>query len=799
MKFSESWLREWVNPDLTTEQLAHQLTMAGLEVDAIEAVAPEHSGVVVGQILSAQQHPNADKLQVCQVDVGDLSEQSLQIVCGAANARAGLKVACAMVKAKLPGDFKIKKSKLRGEESYGMLCSAKELGLADSAEGIMELQEDAPLGQSIVDYFQLNDCSIELGVTPNRSDCLSIEGVAREVAVITSSTMNVPAANKISAQVDDQISIKLEAAELCPHYVGRVIRGINPRVVTPLWMSEKLRRSGVRSISPIVDITNYVMLELGQPMHAFDLNKLDTGIIVRKANQDEELELLDGQTIKLNNDTLVIADHQKAVALAGIMGGLQSSVDDATIDIFLESAFFTPEKIAGKARSYGLHTDSSHRFERGVSAQLQQRAIERASELILEITGGQAGPIVEQTEQSYMPTHTNIESRVKFNPEKVNKLLGVQLEESQIEDILQKLEIKIEKGAEQWLVTPPDFRFDIEYDVDLIEEVARIYGYDNLPVSPISAAVDMVSCPENQLSENRIKETLVALDYQEVINYSFVDPKIQQLIDPQMQKIALNNPISEDLSEMRSTLWPGLIKSLVYNQNRQQSRIRLFETGSRFIYDENQQLQQQPVISGIATGSIFTEQWGDKERIVDFFDVKSDIEALIALGANEVAYSFVSEKHPALHPGQSARIYKNKQAVGWIGTLHPNLAKQLQIKTQTIVFELELTSISEAKVPKYKLLSKFPAIRRDVAIIVDESTESSAILDTIKQYAGENLIEVLLFDVYTSTGVEAGKKSLAIGIILQDDSCTLLDEEIDQAINTILIKLDEIHNAKLRD
>jgi phenylalanyl-tRNA synthetase beta chain len=799
MKFSENWLREWVNPDLTTEQLAHQLTMAGLEVDAIEAVAPEHSGVVIGQIITAQQHPDADKLQVCEVDVGDLSPQPLQIVCGAANARVGLKVACAMIKAKLPGDFKIKKSKLRGQESYGMLCSAKELGLADSAEGIMELLEDAPLGQSIYDYFQLNDVSIELGVTPNRSDCLSIEGVAREVSVITSCTMNVPQTNVVPVQIEDQITIELEAEELCPHYAGRVIRGINPTLDTPSWMSEKLRRSGIRSISPIVDITNYVMLELGQPMHAFDLNKLDSGIIVREAKQDETLELLDGQTIKLNSDTLVIADAKQAVALAGIMGGLQTSVDDQTTDILLESAFFVPEKIAGKARSYGLHTDSSHRFERGVSAQLQTRAIERASELIIDIVGGQVGPIVEKTVKKYMPTHTNIESRVQFNPSRVKKLLGVQLQENEIESILIKLEMKVEKQAEQWLVTPPDFRFDIEYDVDLIEEIARIYGYDNLPVSPISAAVDMVSCPENILSENRIKETLVALDYQEVINYSFVDPKMQQLIDPHMQKIALNNPISEDLSEMRSTLWSGLIKSLVYNQNRQQSRIRLFETGSRFIYDENNNLLQQPVLSAIATGSVVTEQWASKEQAIDFFDVKSDLEAIIGLGADSESYRFVSEKHPALHPGQSARIYKNQQAIGWLGTLHPNLAKQLQIKTPSIVFEVELDSIAEAVVPNYNLLSKYPAIRRDVAIIVEDSIESSAVINTIKQYAGKNLIEVLLFDVYTGTGVETGKKSLAIGITLQDNDRTLMDEEVDEVISTILIKLEESHNAKLRD
>ncbi|MFK5985920.1 MAG: phenylalanine--tRNA ligase subunit beta [Pseudomonadota bacterium] len=798
MKLSESWLREWVNPSLTTEQLAHQLTMAGLEVDAIEAVAPEHSGVVIGQIITAEQHPNADKLQVCQVDVGELSEQPLQIVCGASNARAGLKVACAMVKAKLPGNFKIKKSKLRGELSYGMLCSASELGLADSSDGIMELPENAPLGQTINDFFQLKDVSIELGITPNRSDCLSIEGVAREVAVITSTSMNVPEMNPVEVTIDAQIPVVIKAAELCPHYIGRVIKGINPTIETPTWMVEKLRRSGIRSISAIVDTTNYVMLELGQPMHAFDLNKLDTGIIIRTAKQDESLELLDGQTIKVNSDTLVIADHSQAVALAGIMGGEITSVTDDSKDIFLESAFFTPDKIAGKARKYGLHTDSSHRFERGVSAQLQMRAIERASELIIAIVGGQAGPIVEQVEADFMPKHSNIESRVEFDPSKVYKLLGVTLEEQEIEDILVKLEMKIEKGNNKWLVSPPDFRFDIKYDVDLIEEIARIYGYDNLPVSPIGTAVDMASSPEDKLPENRIKETLVALDYQEVINYSFVEPKVQQLIDPSMQKIALTNPISEDLSEMRSTLWPGLIKSLVYNQNRQQSRIRLFEAGSRFVYDENNQLQQQPVLSVIATGRVFSEQWAATEQAVDFYDVKSDLEAILALGAQSDNYHFVSEQHSALHPGQSARIYKNNQAVGWLGSLHPNILKQLQIKTPAIVFEIEMDAVLEANIPSFKIMSKFPAIRRDIAIIVDLVIDSNEIINTIKQYSGQNLIEVLLFDVYTGTGVDANKKSLAIGLTLQDNERTLLDEEIDKVISTILIKLEEKYQAKLR-
>ncbi len=795
MKFSESWLREWVNPDLSTQELGHQLTMAGLEVDAIDAVAPEHTGVVVGQIIKAEQHPNADKLQVCQVDVGDLSEQPLQIVCGASNARAGLKVACAMVKAKLPGNFKIKKSKLRGELSYGMLCSASELGLADSSDGIMELAKSAPLGQTLNDYYQLNDVSIELGITPNRSDCLSIEGIAREVSVITSVAMNVPKMGETAVQIDEQLNIKLDAPELCPHYAGRIIKGINSEITTPLWMIEKLRRSGLRSISAIVDITNYVMLELGQPMHAFDLAKLDTSIIVRKANKDEALVLLDGQTISLKDDTLVIADKSQAIALAGIMGGEKTSVSDSTQDIFLESAFFVPEKIAGKARNYGLHTDSSHRFERGVSAQLQMRAIERASELIIDIVGGKAGPITEQTESEFMPKHSSQESRVKFDPNKVYKLLGVSLEVAEIEDILTKLEMKIEKQGKVWMVTPPDFRFDIAYDVDLIEEIARIYGYDNLPVSPIASAVNMASCSEAQISENRIKETLVALDYQEVINYSFVEPKVQNLIDPKMQKIALSNPISEDLSEMRTTLWPGLCKSLVYNQNRQQSRIRLFETGSRFIYDDQGVLQQQPVISAIVTGSSFSEQWAIKEQAVTFYDMKADVESILALGSKGDEYQFVSEVHPALHPGQSARVYKKGIAVGWLGTLHPKVLKKLQIKTQAIVFELDLELIKEAKIPSFKIMSKFPAIRRDIAIIVDSSIDSNDIINTIKHNSDQNLIEVLLFDVYTGEGVDDSKKSLAIGLTLQDTERTLLDEEIDQLISSILTQLEEKYQA----
>jgi len=794
MKFSENWLREWVNPDLSTEELGHQITMAGLEVDAIESVAPEHTGVVIGQILSAEQHPDADKLQVCKVDVGDLSEAPLQIVCGAANARAGLKVACAMVKAKLPGDFKIKKSKLRGVESHGMLCSDKELGLAESSDGIMELSEQAPIGTTLKDYYQLEDNSIELGLTPNRSDCLSIEGVARDTAAITSTSMQVLDVADIEAKIEDEIPIQLSAPQFCPRYVGRIIKDIDVNAETPLWMVEKLRRSGVRSISPTVDITNYVMLELGQPMHAFDLSTINGGINVRLAEQDEKLELLDGQTIQLNDDNLVIADHEKALALAGIMGGEDSSVTDKTRDILLESAFFAPQLMAGKARSHGLHTDSSHRFERGVSADLQVRAIQRATQLMLEIVGGTPGKVLEQVAEEFIPKQRPIE----FKYTSIKKLLGVDVEKSVVTEMLHRLQMQIQDTEIGWLVTAPAYRFDIQIEADLIEEVARIYGYDNLPLSQPHAPVEMAACPEDTISDKNIRNTLVALDYQEVINYSFVDPKSQLLIDPDSEKLRLSNPISEEMSEMRTTMWPGLINALVYNQNRQQSRIRMFEFGTRFVTSP-QGLNQQAMLGAIISGSSFAEQWGHKSQQVDFYDLKSDLEAVLSLGGNLDAYHFVADKHPALHPGQTARVFKEEKAIGWIGTLHPSVAKQLQVKNQTILFEVELEDVLEASIPNFKVLSKFPTIRRDIAIIVDNQVPVADLISTIKQNAGQTLTDVLLFDQYTGAGIDVEKKSLAIGITLQEQSRTLTDQEVDTIINDILQALEQQHGARLRD
>ncbi len=801
MKFSEQWLREWVNPDLNTADLGHQLTMAGLEVDAIEPVAPEFNGVVVGKILSCEKHPDADKLQVCQVDVGSQSDEPLQIVCGAKNARADLLVACAMIKAVLPGNFKIKKSKLRGVVSMGMLCSDKELGLADSAEGIMELPLDAPVGTDIRAYLQLNDVSIELGVTPNRGDCFCLAGVARETGVFTRKNVSPVEIQPQSPGIDDVPVIKIEAQEACPRYAGRIIRNVNIQAETPLWMKEKLRRCGNRSISPLVDITNYVMLELGQPMHAFDLAKINGAVNVRMAVEGEKLVLLDGQEIALKADNLVIADDAQALALAGIMGGDNSAVTDNTRDILLESAFFAPEKIIGKARTHGLHTDSSHRFERGVSPDLQVKALERATALILEITGGDVGPVVEQCHDEYIPRPQPIVLR----KEKITRVLGIEIDDKTVKDVLQRLEMDVVDCADGWQVTAPTFRFDIEFDVDLVEEIGRIYGYDNLPATLPHGSITMAACPDDRIDEAKIKDLMVHLGYQEAICYSFVEPDAQKLITPDNPGIRLSNPISEDLSVMRTSLWTGLIAALVYNQNRQQNRIRLFEVGSRFVPGaQNGDLLQEVMIAGIINGSVFPEQWGDKTRNVDFFDLKADVEALLSLGGDLLSYRFEAEQHPALHPGQSARIYKDNQAVGWMGTLHPEVAKAFDVKSTSILFEVEFGAVSAAKVPNFKILSKFPAIRRDIAIIVDDAVKSSAIINSIRQTAektlsSESTVAVELFDVYVGEGVEVGKKSLAVSLSLQEQSRTLKDDEIDTLIQAILSDLEQQHRAKLRD
>jgi phenylalanyl-tRNA synthetase beta chain len=791
MKFSEKWLREWVNPDVDTATLIAQLTLAGLEVDAVEPVAGDFSGVLVGQVVSVESHPDADKLRLCKVDVA--ADELLSIVCGASNVRLDLKIPVAVIGAVLPGNFKIKKAKLRGVESFGMLCSAKELGMAENADGLMELATDAPVGEDFRKYLDLDDVSIDVDLTPNRSDCLGIAGIAREVGVLTGCDLTSWPKEAIDEQSVAQLTVEVEATSACPRYVGRVIENINVKATTPIWMQEKLRRSGLRSISPVVDITNYVMLELGQPMHAFDLNTLNGGITVRMAKQGEKLTLLDGQEVAISGTSLVIADQASPVALAGIMGGQASSVSNQTTNLFLEAAFFTPLAIAGRAREYGLHTDSSHRFERGVDPELARVAIERATALLIDIVGGQAGVITEVVSESDLPQARVITLRAA----RIKRVLGIHIDATQVEDQLTRLGLTVVANDDGWLVTAPSFRFDIAIEVDLIEELGRLYGYDKLPKTRPQGTVLSADISEYTLATHRLQALLVDRGYQEAITYSFVDPAMQQhLAVAGEQAIALANPISADLSVMRTSLWPGLIQAMVYNLNRQHERVRLFEVG-RIFTGTSDNVEQHRHIGGAVCGSRYAEQWSEKQRPVDFFDAKADVEALLDLG-NEDNIHFIAESHPALHPGQSARIYKNEQAIGWIGALHPRLNKPLEINCRVYVFELALSAVLAAKVPSFTSLSRFPALRRDLALVVDDKTTAGEIEHCLNGIESDILVSIQLFDVYSGAGVEVGKKSIAVAFQLQHAERTLTDEDVDAVMNTVTQKLEQHVGATIR-
>ena len=792
MKFSEQWLREWVNPAISTAELAHQLTMAGLEVESVEAVAGDFSQVVVGEVLQVEPHPDADKLRVCQVNVGEATP--LNIVCGAANVRQGMKAPVALVGAVLPGDFKIKKSKLRGVPSHGMLCSTKELGLSEQAEGLMELPADAAVGEDMRRYLQLDDVSIELGLTPNRGDCLSLAGIAREVGVLNQMVTTAPEIASQAATIDASLSVTLEAEGDCPHYVGRVIQGINPAAQTPLWLEERLRRSGLRSLGPVVDVTNYVLLELGQPMHAFDLQKLAGQIRVRHALAGEKITLLDGQTVELEAGSLLIADETKPLALAGIMGGADSAVSDQTTDIFLESAFFDPLAIAGRARRYGMHTDSSHRFERGVAADLQVPAMERATQLLLDIVGGQAGPIIEVSIADKLPSRANITLRET----RIGRVLGASVSAETVSEIFSRLGMAVERTPEGWNVIPPAFRFDLGIEEDLIEEIARIYGYDNLPSTTPSVHLQMPARPEGRVQLARIKQTLVDLGYAEAITYSFVDPKLQQLLDPQQPAIALANPISADMGVMRTNLWPGLVQAVQYNLNRQQNRLFLFECGLKFIKQDHE-IKQEMVVAGALTGSRKPAHWGRETKALDFFDVKGHVENLLDLTGLTQQFTFQHEPHPVLHPGQSAAIFRQNHLVGWLGALHPSVEQALDLSQRVYVFEIEASALGEGSVPKFAPLSRYPSIRRDIALVVDEAISAAEVLDCIRLCGSEYLTNIELFDVYVGEGIDSGRKSLALGLTLQDLSRTLKDNEIEQELNQILSVLNNKLGATLRE
>lgn len=791
MQISESWLREYVNPPVSTEELVAQLTMAGLEVDSLTPAGAVFSGVVIGEVLTAEKHPDADKLKVCMVNVGN--SEPLQIVCGASNVRPALKIPAALVGAVLPGDFKIKQSKLRGVESSGMLCSEKELGIAADASGLMELLPDAPVGVDIREYLNLNDTIIEIDLTPNRADCLSVEGIAREVALLNSMDWTAIQVKKAAIHHQDTLPISVEEKAACPRYLGRLIKGVNPKAETPSWMQERLRRSGIRSLSAVVDVTNYVLIELGQPLHAFDADKLVGGITVRMARNGESLALLNGQTITLDNEALVIADDKQTLALAGVMGGSDSAVGDTTQNIFLECAFFAPRAIAGKARRFGLHTDSSHRFERGVDATLQHRAIERATQLIIEIADGSVGPINEVKHEVSLPQRPAIILR----RQRIAKMLGITLPDEKVHDIFVRLGMCIEQHPEGWNIAPPGFRFDIAIEADLIEELARVHGYNNIPNNSLLMWAELGKATETVLDIDRVKDLLVDRGYQEAITYSFVDEDIQQAVAAEDVLIKITNPISSDLSVMRSTLWCGLLKAALHNLNRQQTRIRFFETGLRFL-NVGGQIQQQKMLSGLILGSFYPEQWGEKSRKVDFFDLKADVQALLSLTGCVVKYE--PAKHSALHPGQTAQILSEAgEKIGILGMLHPSLEKQLGFETPVYLFELDQDLLLNKTVSRFKLLSKYPSVSRDLALIVKEAVSADDIIASIKSSNEPNVQNISIFDMYRGKGIEQGHKSVAVSITLQNFSQTLTDVEIDAIFNNILQTLAKTIGAKLRD
>lgn len=791
MKFSEQWLRGWVSPQVSRDELVARLSMAGLEVDSVTPAAGDFSGVVVGEVLSTEQHPDADKLRVCQVSNGS---ETFQVVCGAPNVRPGLKIPFAMIGAQLPGDFKIKKAKLRGVESNGMLCSQAELQIGEGNDGLMELPADAPVGEDVRTYLSLDDASIEVDLTPNRGDCLSLAGLAREVGALYATKVQRPTVMAVPAVHDEVRPVEVLAPAACPRYLGRVIRNVDLSKPTPLWMVERLRRADVRSIDAAVDITNYVMLELGQPLHAFDLAEINGGIRVRMAEEGEKLVLLDGQEVTLRSDTLVIADHTRALAIAGVMGGEHSGVTAKTRDVFLESAFFDQIAVAGKARSYGLHTDASHRYERGVDWQLAREAMERATGLLLEITGGDAGPIIETVSQQHLPSVAPVTLRA----ERITQMLGMEIAGPEVERLLSGLDLTVTAdGAGQWRVDVPSHRFDISLEVDLIEELARLYGYNRLPVRYPQARLAPQAKAEAQGDLPALRRLLVARGYQEAITYSFIDPKLFELFSPGVEPLLLANPISADMAAMRSSLWPGLVKALQHNLNRQQDRVRMFESGLRFV-GQLEGLKQQQMLAGIVCGTRLPEGWAQGRDGVDFFDVKADVEAVLGFAGALDAFTFVPGKHPALHPGQTARIERDGCEVGYLGAIHPELAKSLGLDRPVFVFELVLSEVAQGRLPKFRELSRFPEVRRDLALLADRDVAASSVLDVIRENAGEWLTDLRLFDVYQGKGIDPHRKSLAVGLTWQHPSRTLNDDEVNSATQNILTSLEQRLNATLR-
>jgi phenylalanyl-tRNA synthetase beta chain len=792
MLVSEIWLREWISPKLTTEELADRLTMAGLEVGSIDVAGELPDRLVVGKITEISAHPDADRLRVCKVDVG--RARNLTIVCGAANARQGMYTITALIGAKLPSGMKIRKAAVRGVTSFGMLCSASELGLEESSRGIIELPDKSHPGALASTVLQLGDNIIDLELTPNRGDCLSMRGVAREVAALTGSRLKKPVKGvEMEVLQHDRITVKLTASDGCPHYVGRVIRGIDLSAETPLWMKERLRRAGIRSLGACVDVTNYVMIELGQPMHAFDLDCLDSYIEVRYANGNEKIELLDGSTVKPEINDLLIADKNGPLALAGIMGGAGSAFSDQTRDIFLESAFFTPEIIAVTSRDRGIHSDSSHRFERGVDFELQREALERASLLLTEITGGQCGPVIEETVKAKMPRKEPIILRRT----RLNSLLGTSITNRQMISSLRRLAMQVKGNSDTIRVTAPSYRFDISIEADLIEEVARVTGYEKIPECAPLARLQPGAGDEKTLPLRRLQATMTDRNYQEVITYSFIDRAMHDLFSPDSSPVELENPIASDMSVMRASLWPGLIKTMQYNFNRQIRDLKLFETGRAFV-QKRKNLLQHRYISGLLTGNAENRSWANEQREVDFFDVKGDVEALISLTGRKKAFSFKSFEHPVLHPGQSAIVVDNNEQIGLMGRLHPAIEASLSLEQAVYLFEIRIDNLMQSQIPAYDDFSRFPSVQRDIALVIASKIPASEVIRSIKSHAGNLLVKLELFDQYQGKHIDFGKKSLAFTLTLQHSSRTLRDSETENLMQNVIRGVQVDLDAQLR-